>query len=173
MECYVGEIIMFGGNYIPDGFLECNGSLQNIANYQALYSLIGTTYGGNGTITFAVPNLKGVIPIGFNATNIPLGLATGTPAVTLAQTQMPQHTHAIMGSTGQANQTTISTGVVLASTPSNILPYGDLNKPIRDTRPLSPKALAVTGGNQSHSNVMPTAAIKYMICWAGIYPNFN
>jgi microcystin-dependent protein len=173
MECFIGEIIMFGGNYIPDGYLECDGSIHSISQYQALYSLIATTYGGDGIANFAVPNLKGVIPIGFNVANVPLGLVTGTPAVTLMSAQMPQHNHAIMGSTGQANQTAISTGVVLASTPTNILPYGDLNKPIRDTRSLSPKALANTGGNQSHSNVMPTAAIKYMICYAGIYPNFN
>jgi len=174
MEYYIGEIIPFAGNFVPEGTLACDGRLLSINQYQALYSLLGTTYGGDGISNFALPDLRGRIPIGDNPSSVAMGMTTGSRNVTLMQSEMPSHAHLVMGSTAQATQSMIGNGsTVLASTASNILPYGDTTKPIANTRNLSPKALAAQGGSQPHDNIMPTASIQYVMCVDGMYPSFS
>lgn len=182
MEYYIGEIIPFAGTFAPVESVDCDGRLLSINDYQALFAVIGTTYGGDGMTNFAVPDLRGRIPIGDTGSAnppgwtqaVPMGMTTGVESVTLVEAQMPAHNHLMMGSTSQATQSTIGNGAnVLASTASNVLPYGDLTKPVANTRNLSPKALALAGGSQPHSNVMPTASVRYVICTAGYFPSFS
>ena len=173
---YVGEIRMFGFSRVPTGWFACDGSLKSIANYQVLFTLIGTTYGGDGVQTFAVPNLQGSVPIhegnGQGLTPRVLGEVGGVPSVTLLAGQMPQHTHSLMVSTAAANTANPGSGVVLAApaTPNALYyPASTGTTP----HPLVPTAMGMTGGTLPHDNNMPTLTVAICIAWAGVFPSRN
>jgi microcystin-dependent protein len=170
-DYFIGEILFFAGNYIPDTFVECNGASLNINQYQSLFSLIGVTYGGDGVNTFKVPDLRGLVTQGVGASGSALGEVQGVGSVSLAAANLPPHNHFLMGSTQQATQSTIN-GNVLASTASNILAYNNIQGPTANVRNLSPKALSNTGQSLPHNNVMPTTSARFCICVLGIYPSF-
>lgn len=175
MEPFIGEIRIFAGINIPDGWAACDGSLVNINDYQALYALISTTYGGDGVTTFALPNLIGRVPVGVGTgpglSTRTLGEQGGTEEVTLTSAQMPAHTHVLSASTAPGTTAMPGNTVSYAKTDSNIHPYVDLTQPT--TAPLTFAANAITsvGGSMGHDNMMPSVAIKYMIATDGIYPS--
>lgn len=171
-EAYLGEIRMFAGSYAPQNWLPCNGQLLAIQQYQALYTLIGTQYGGDGVNTFAVPNLQGVLPIGVGKGNgsaytYTIGNTAGTYQASVAAP--PAHSHALAASSNNAS-TASPAGAVFASAPSGFVQYAPSNA-AGVTRPsLDPKLLGNTGGGQPHSNMMPSLALSFIICAAGMYP---
>lgn len=172
---YVGEIRMFGfGNRgAPNGWQACDGSLLPIAEYEVLYTLLGTTYGGDGVNTFAVPDLRGRLPIhqgtGPGLSNYVIGQRAGTETVTVLATQMPAHTHTLAATTGAAG----------AVTPGNTLLPGTVSGDsfyVSDVAgatalPMSPQSTSLGGGSQPHENCMPTLTVQFCIAWAGIFPS--
>ncbi len=165
---YIGEIRMFGGNFAPAGWAFCDGSLLSIAENDALFNLIGTTYGGDGQNTFALPDLRGRAPLhagqGPGLSNYTLGQAGGTESVTLTPNQLPAHSHLAQGQTAAGSQTSPSNGVWAAST----LNQFSANTP---TQPFAANAVGMSGGSQPHDNMMPYATINYIISLFGIYPS--
>ncbi len=170
---FVGEIRMFGFGRTPNGWQACDGSLLSIAEYEVLFTLIGTTYGGDGQNTFAVPDLRGRLPIhqgqGPGLSSYVIGQVSGTETVTLIQTQMPAHTHTLVATTSAS--TSITPGpTLLPGTVSGDTFY--VNTVTGNTAaPMSGQMLAPnSGGSQPHDNTMPTLTVQYCIAWAGIYP---
>lgn len=167
----IGEIRIFAGNYAPQDWHLCDGQLLSINEHQALYSLLGTTYGGDGHSTFGLPDLRGRLPVGQGAgpglTPRRLGQTTGTEKVTLQATELPGHTHAWMAATAVADSNTPA-GTLLAATASE--PLYDMVTDPKQITPLNAPACGATGGGQPHDNVMPGLAINYIICLNGFYP---
>lgn len=162
---YVGEIRMFAGNFAPVGWEFCNGQLMNIADYDILFNLIGTTYGGDGQETFALPNLASRIPLHFGS-GFAQGQMSGTETVTLTPSQLPAHTHPAQAS---ATSGTLSSpaGAVWANSTLQNYSDGSGKTPV----PMSAQALLTTGGNQAHDNMMPSLALSFIISMYGIYPS--
>lgn len=178
MDSFVGEIMLFAGTVTPADWLECNGSTLQISQYQALFSLIGVTYGGNGSTNFLLPDLRDRIPVSMGqrptALNWPLGSVQGTRTVTLTAAQMPSHSHAMNLSANLATSPSIGSNInVLAATAPDLLTYSDSTSPLGAAANLSPKMLGPAGGSQAHPNVMPTLYLRYLICTQGIYPSGN
>ena len=173
-EPYVGEIRLFGFSRVPNGWLPCDGSQQAISNYDVLYNLIGTTYGGDGIVTFATPDLRGRVPLhwgtGPGLTARTPGEASGSEGVTLIQGQMPAHSHTLSVTSGTASATAVGNG-------SNLLgAIGGDTMYATDITGLGPIALAAqsvstSGNNQPHENTMPTLTVQFCIAWAGVFPS--
>lgn len=162
-DAYVGEIRMFAGTYAPDGWLKCDGTLLSVASNEYLFSVLGTTYGGNGVSTFAVPDLRGRLPIhvgqgpGLSPKNV--GESLGVESVTLTENQMPSHAHVVYG-----------TSELSSDRPAKAYPgTGGSYGPGSSGAIASAKTTA-TGGNQPHENRQPSLAISFIICLYGIYP---
>lgn len=170
---YVGEIRLFGFNRVPNGWFRCDGSLQSIAEYEVLFILLGTTYGGDGQSTFGLPDLRGQLPIHFGRGpglgQYVLGQAAGSESVTLTTAQMPQHNHTLVATPVTAT----------ANTPASTLELGGLNGDamyVTDTTgatpfAMNPTVLTSAGGNQAHNNLMPTLTAQFCIAWAGVFPS--
>ncbi|HEX8361756.1 MAG TPA: tail fiber protein [Longimicrobium sp.] len=167
---YIGEIRMFAGTFAPLGWEYCNGQPLPIAENEALYQLIGTTYGGDGQESFNLPNLQSRVPLHFgtgpDTINYPISQQAGTESVTLTTQQIPSHTHPLTASTTTGTDTTPG-GRVLAQTPGGIKPYlaqdADVN--------MSPQAITPVGGSQPHENCQPFLCINYIISLFGIFPS--
>ncbi|MGO4537881.1 phage tail protein [Paenibacillus sp. 2TAB19] len=172
-EPYLGEIRMFAGAYAPVGWALCDGSLIRISDNEALYTLLGTTYGGDGQTTFALPDLRGRVPI-HKSNTTPIGLIGGTEQVTLTQTQLPLHTHDVIGSsnTGEASS---PANAVWAASPLKTYSDGLAPPPLPPINkvPMSGRAIGVAGGNLPHDNMMPSLTITYIIALYGIFPQPN
>lgn len=166
-QAFVGEIRLFAGNFAPAGWELCTGSLLPIAQYDTLFNLIGTTYGGDGQSTFALPDLRGRVPLhqgsGAGATRI-IGETGGTETVTLSVAQLPAHSHALRASSAAATGGTPG-GAVLAAT--SIASYG----PGTPNIPMSAAAFPAEAGSQPHENMAPYLALNYIIALFGIYPS--
>ncbi|MBP6616550.1 MAG: phage tail protein [Burkholderiales bacterium RIFCSPHIGHO2_01_FULL_64_960] len=175
MESFIGDIRLFAGTFAPRGWMLCNGAVLSISQYDTLFSLIGTTYGGDGQSTFALPDLRGRVPVGQGQgpglTNRVIGEVYGSENVTLVPNQMPQHTHTLNASTATATSAQPA-GQLFAQTGSDKF-YGP--PPATDPQPQAMAANAVTpaGGSQPHTNIMPSMAINYIIAVEGIYPTRN
>lgn len=168
-EGFIGEIRLFGFSFAPRGWANCNGQSMNIQQNTALYSLIGTTYGGDGKTTFNLPNLQGRVPINYGQgpglTNRNIGLATGTEVETLDINHMPAHNHSLRGS---------SDGASSASPLSNV-PATDNNQNVYLPTPASQTAMnlssiVMAGGGQPHTNMMPYLAVNFCIALMGYFP---
>lgn len=162
-ESYVGEIRMFTGNYAPAGWAFCNGQLLSISENEVLYSLIGTTYGGDGRTTFALPNLQGRIPIHQGNSYI-LGQQSGTETVTLTVNQLPQHTHLPAADTAAGDN----------PSPEQHFFASYSGKPYFSTAPnstMNTSTASHVGGNQPHNNFMPYLTVNFIISLYGIYPS--
>jgi microcystin-dependent protein len=167
---YVGEIRMFGGNFAPVGWMLCQGQTLPISEYETLFNLIGTTYGGDGQETFNLPNLQGRLPVhqgrgpNISQTYV-IGQPFGVESVTLTSQQMPQHTHSFMASTGLGVSANPE-GSILAQ-PSDIRMY------LRDGpgNPLPAPMVQPRGGSQPHENRMPVLVINYIVSLFGVYPS--
>lgn len=160
---FIGEVRLFAGNFAPVGWAFCDGSLLGIAENDALFTLIGTTYGGDGQATFALPDLRGRIPVHQGAQNV-VGQQGGVESVTLTQNQIPAHTHPVAAS-GNAATDPNPGGNVWAA-------WGDnqYSAAAPDTT-MDATAVAPAGGSQPHENMPPYLAISYIISLFGIYPS--
>jgi microcystin-dependent protein len=158
---------MFAGSFAPSGWAICNGALQSIAENPTLYQLIGTTYGGDGNINFALPNLLGRVPVHQNNSTYVLGMAGGAPNVTLTTPQMPAHSHALVASNTVSNQTNPAGNVLSQSTQAKL--YYDSNPNPATT--MLPSVIGVAGGSVPHSNMQPFVAINFIIALTGIFPH--
>lgn len=172
---YIGEIRMFafGTRGAPNNWQACDGSLLPISEYDALFALIGTTYGGDGQTTFAVPDLRGRLPMhqgqGPGLSNYVIGQRAGTETVTVLPTQMPAHTHTIVASGTAATSLTPGTTLLPA------VVSGD-NFYVSDVSAATPVGMAanstsIAGGSQPHENCMPTLTVQYCIAVFGIFPS--
>ena len=159
---YLGEIRIFAGNYAPVNWAMCDGQLLQIAQYDALFSLIGTSYGGDGLNTFALPDLRGRLPI-HQGGGFVTGGAAGAETVTLTAQQLAGHTHPLMASTALATQESPA-GNVTGQT--EIALYGNESP----SGPMNGQALPPVGGSQPHDNVQPFLCLTFIICTNGIYP---
>lgn len=173
-EPYIGEIRLFGFNRIPSGWQACDGTLLAISQYDALYTLLGTTFGGDGQSTFGVPDLRGRLPIhqgqGPGLSNYVMGQMAGTENVTLTTAQMPQHTHSLMASTNVGAEMSPN-GNVIGSTADQELYVPNTSGQV--SSPLNGGALMPAGGGQPHENCMPTLVVNYCIATNGIWPSQN
>jgi microcystin-dependent protein len=166
VDPYLGEIRMFGGTFAPAGWLFCDGSLLRIADNDVLYAVIGTTYGGDGVETFALPDLQGRWPV-HTAPDLPLGARGGSETVTLTAAQLPAHTHGVLGSAAAATATSPDRGVWAATTEPGYAPGAVTGTPLA----MAPDALATTGGSAAHDNLPPYLAVHFIIAVVGVYPS--
>mgnify|MGYP002137409410 CR=1 FL=1 len=174
-EKFIGQIYMGGFNFAPRNSAFCNGQILSIAQNTALFSLLGTTYGGNGQTTFALPDLRGRIPMhsgqGPGLSPRTLGEVTGVQTVTLTANQMPAHTHTAVASTAAASDAAPGTGVVPAAVSNQTMYVTDLTGATAFT--LAANATTPAGGSQPHENCMPTLTLRYCIAVEGIFPPRN
>jgi microcystin-dependent protein len=161
---YVGEIRMFAGNFPPNGWRFCEGQLLAIADNETLYQLIGTTYGGDGEVTFSLPDLRGRVPI-HQGNGFILAENGGVEEVTLTTSQIPAHSHPFLASANNASVANAG-GNVLAQTPT-YTPYIALTP----NSPLSANACSLTGGSQPHTNFQPYLCVNFIISLFGIFPS--
>lgn len=174
-DVYLGQIMMSGFNFAPRGFAACNGQLLPITQNQALFALLGTAYGGNGTTTFALPNLQGSTPVGagnsadgsWQPSPYPIGARAGAEAITLTLTQIPAHTHALNASTTPGT-TKNPTNTLYGGSGAEAI-YGSAGPQVT----LNSQTLAQTGGNQAHSNMQPFQVLNFSIALSGIFPSRN
>jgi microcystin-dependent protein len=162
---YVGEIRMFGGNFAPAGWWFCDGSLLPISEYETLFQLIGTTYGGDGESTFAVPDMRGRIPV-HQGNGLVLSETGGVESVTLTVPQIPSHSHPMLASVNVGQDTSPSNKVV-AQIGGGALPY---IQDVTDTN-LAPQAVSSVGGSQPHDNFQPYLCVSFIISLFGIFPS--
>jgi microcystin-dependent protein len=166
---FVAEIRMFSFNFPPNGWAACNGQLLPISQNTALFSLVGTNYGGNGTTNFGLPNLQGITPLsqgqGPGLTPREVGEVGGEENVTLLQQQMPLHTHTAQasGTSGQGSPTNNIWG-------SGLKGHGGLYSPVGGQVTMNPTALSVVGGSQPHNNQQPYLTVNFCIAMQGIFP---
>lgn len=184
MQPYVGEIRAFGGNFAPADWALCDGRLLSIADNSTLFTLIGTTYGGDGQTTFALPDLRGRLLVSqgrspSSGTTYSLGLNGGTESVTILQATMPSHSHAFNVST-QAGTTVNASNNFLAApvdptatSPQIVNLYVPASAPGLSIHTLKANAITSTGGSQPHENRMPYLTISYIISLFGIFPSSN
>jgi len=162
---FIGEIRMFGGNFAPAGWAFCNGALMAIDQNPALFQLIGTTYGGDGQSTFALPNLQSRLPVHVGP-GFALGQAGGAESVTLTTSQIPAHSHVPQASSQQGSSGSPA-GNVWAVTSQNSNIYSS-NPP---NASMAPQAVGQAGGSQPHDNMMPFLVINFIISLFGVFPS--
>ena len=167
---YIGEIRMFGGNFAPQGWAFCNGQLLAISENDALFNLIGTTYGGDGQTTFALPDLRGRVPVhmgqGPGLSNYIIGQNGGSETVTLTVNQIPSHAHPAQAQSEPGNQTSPTNGAWAAS---NLSQYSGNNA----NATMNLQAVGAAGGSQPHDNMLPFQCVSFIISLSGIYPPPN
>jgi microcystin-dependent protein len=177
-EPYVGQIISVGFNFAPLGWFLCNGDLKPIAQYETLYTLLGTMYGGDGTQTFALPNLNGRVPLGSGQgpglSNYVQGQMQGTESVTLIGPNTPPHTHTISFSKNAA------TGITPKPDSGSVAVGANAQTLLNGLYTKTPATIALMGGmiqpaigGQPHENRQQFLALNYIIAWAGIFPSQN
>jgi len=175
-EPFLAEIIMFAGNFAPRGWAFCQGQILSIAQNTALFSLLGTTYGGNGQTTFALPDLRGRVPVGTGQgpglPSINLGELSGEPAHTLIITEMPAHNHPAQaagnsgaGDSASPNGNTWATSTARDNVYINAAPDGQMAA--------NTVTVGIAGGSQPHNNMQPYLGMNYIIAIEGIYPSRN
>jgi microcystin-dependent protein len=178
-QAYIGEIRCFGFNFAPVSWAQCNGQLLDISNNTALFTVIGTTYGGDGTTTFALPNLRGQVPMhwgnGSGGFNTVIGQVQGVSTVTLTTSQIPAHTHTITvgvppsGGVVDRTGTPSSTTYISDATPDQV--YN--TSPSGITAAFSSVALSIQGSSQPHDNMQPYLVVNFCIALFGVFPSQN
>ena len=171
---YIGEIRLIAGSFAPSGWADCDGRMLAISEYDTLFNLIGTTYGGDGQSTFALPDLRGRIPVHVGTsqgvTRI-LGEADGTETVTLASHQLPAHTHPVSATTAAANNGTPGNSVMLGAVANQTMYASTTVGGLPFT--LNGQSVRLAGGSQPHENCMPTLCLRFCISLFGVYPSQN
>ena len=163
---YVGEIKMFAGNFAPAGWMFCEGQLLPISEYETLFNLIGTTYGGDGQSTFALPDLRGRLPV-HQGNGFTLAETGGVETITLTVSQIPAHSHALLGSSGLAASTSPQGNLPAAASVVNVSAYGT-DQPVTT---VSPASITSTGGSQPHDNFQPYLCVDFIISLFGVFPS--
>ena len=161
---YVGELRIFAGNFAPVGWAFCNGQILPISENETLFNLIGTTYGGDGQETFALPNLSGRLPL-HQGNGFILGEPGGAEEVTLTVNQIPSHSHPMMGSSGNGSQSNPQNNVLASSTLVKLY-----SGEAADTA-MAANAITPEGGSQPHTNFQPYLCVNYIISLFGIFPS--
>lgn len=161
---YVGEIRMFAGNFAPAGWMFCEGQLLPISENETLFQLIGTTYGGDGQSTFALPDLRGRIPI-HQGNGFILAETGGVEEVTLTVSQIPAHSHPLLGSSANGTQASPANNVLATSTV--VTPYA----PETASAAMAATAIGAVGGSQPHTNFQPYLCVDFIISLFGIFPS--
>lgn len=164
-EPFVGEIKMFAGNFAPRGYALCDGQLLAISQNEALFSLLGTTYGGDGRTTFALPDMRGRLPI-HSEGSFNLGQKSGSETVTMTVSQMPQHEHGIAATTDFASDNDPSGGLPATAAGENLY-----NATADADSSLDAAIIGAAGGNQPMTNLMPTLCVNFIIALVGIFPS--
>jgi|SRR5580700_135844 microcystin-dependent protein len=179
---YMSQIIMFGGNFAPKNYALCNGTLLPINQYQALFALLGTNYGGNGTTNFGLPNLQSALSMSFGQgsglSSYGLGQTGGVTQVTLTQQTVPSHQHLMMAiKSPNATSASISNSVLAGVPPASggtlyaNPPTG--SQPALIPQPLAAATCSTVGGNQPHTNLMPSVCVTFAIALTGVFPTRN
>jgi microcystin-dependent protein len=179
-DVFIGQVMLTGFSFAPKSFAQCNGQLLPINQNQALFALLGTQFGGNGTTNFALPDLRGRTPIGYASSvdpnwqppGVQMGQVAGSESVTLLSSNLPAHTHTMNASTASGDNR-VPINRVHATSVNSVTPaslYGPSSGSLVAQNPLS---VAPAGGNQPHSNLQPYAAINFCIALAGIFPSRN
>jgi microcystin-dependent protein len=176
---FIAEIVMFAGNFAPRGWAFCQGQIMSISQNTALFSLLGTTYGGNGQTTFALPDLRGRVPVGTGqGPGLPavnLGQMSGEPTHTLIITEMPAHNHTV------ATQANVSSAAGNSTNPSGNFPavsttrdnvYANASNATMNASAVQ-TTIGVAGGSQPHNNMQPYLGMNYIIAVEGIFPSRN
>lgn len=164
---YVGEIRMFAGNFAPAGWMFCEGQLLPISENETLFQLIGTTYGGDGESTFALPDLRGRIPI-HQGNGFILAETGGAEEITLTVNQIPAHSHPALGSTNNGTGTAPQNNVLCNLFGATNSAYNEGDNPIIN---LSPQSISSVGGSQPHTNFQPYLCVDFIISLFGIFPS--
>lgn len=165
MEPFLGEIRCFSFGKIPTGWQPCQGQTLSINQYAALFSLIGTQFGGNGTSTFQLPNLQGRVPVDYS-TSQPVGTSGGVENVTLTQSTMPSHNHPVSaGATSADKNVALSNFLAMLAAPHQS--YG----PASNLTAMATDIVGTQGGNQPHNNMQPYTVLSYCIAMQGIFPS--
>ena len=161
---FLSEIKIFSFGFAPKGWALCNGQFLPINQNQALFALLGTTYGGNGQTTFALPNLRGRVPMHMGNGHT-LGEASGQEAHTISVSELPQHTHSVVGCSDQAT----------LPSPSGNLWGKDASAPFapNSNTTMNPASITTTGGSQAHQNMSPYLVLNFCIALQGIFPSQN
>jgi microcystin-dependent protein len=172
---FLGQLMLVPYNFAPQGWAFCEGQTLPISQNTALFSLLGTTYGGNGTSTFQLPNLQGCVPVGQgqgpSLSPYDLGETAGSSSVTVLTSQMPAHTHIIPAAAAAGHEATPGTGYALGSgsrgtVPAYVTPAIQTEHPVT----MSANLCGDVGGSQPHNNLMPYVVMNYIIALTGIYP---
>jgi microcystin-dependent protein len=166
-EPFLSEIKIVSFNFPPKGWALCNGQFLPINQNQALFALLGTTYGGNGQTTFALPNMQGKVPLHSGSAHT-LGETAGSTSVTISMQTLPQHSHPVLA-TNNAGDTTLAANSVLAQ---GAKVYGD-GPPAAGSTVLAPSTVSSVGGSQPHNNMMPYLVMNFVIALQGIFPSPN
>lgn len=170
MEPFIGMIVQFGGNFAPKGWALCDGQLLPIASNSALFSILGTTYGGDGRSTFALPDLRGRVAIhpghGPGLSNYRLGQKGGAESVTLTIDNLPSHNHSLMGVTSGPNVDTLADHSLASALPGNTL-YSDA----APNTALQINSVGKTGGSQSVGIIQPYLSVNFIIALVGLFPS--
>jgi microcystin-dependent protein len=168
----IGDIKMFAGNFAPLAWAFCHGQLMSISQNTALYSILGTTYGGDGINTFALPDLRGRVPVGTGngpgLTPQVLGQVSGSEATTLTVANLPAHSHTLNAKAGGGNQAGPAGHFLAASDQRN----SQYTSAAADTT-LAATAIGNAGNNTAHSNMQPSLGLSFIICLFGVYPARN
>lgn len=179
MEPYLAQIMLFAGNFVVRGWAQCNGALLSIAQNSAVFSLVGTTYGGDGIQTFALPDLRGRTAIsigqGPGLTNRVLGEVSGQENTTLLVTNLPQHSHPLMSNNGPSTTGIPDTSVVLSQGPATgsgpSAKPGTIYSSNGVNTMLAPASIGVTGGSQPFDVMQPYLVLNYQIALEGVFPS--
>ncbi len=176
---YLGEIRIMAFNFAPKGWAMCNGQILSIQQNTALFSLLGTVYGGNGTTTFALPDLRTIVP-GHMSSTYPLGAIVGEYSHTLLQTEIPQHTHfmKVDATSAGASNTSLpaagnSFGQTSGSSSGSAVAFNMYSPTLTPVAQMAPQALGFAGGNQPHENRQPFLTVNICISLVGIFPSRN
>lgn len=178
MEAFMGSIMLFAGNFPPRGWMYCQGQTLQITQYQALFSLLGTYYGGNGTTTFQLPDLRSRVPVGTGQGNglssWQIGQIQGSETVTLTTNQLPPHNHNVQVSGSPANSAAAGNNYLavananLQGDPVTVNTYNGTPNAV-----LGANSISLTGQGQPVANIQPSLGLNYIICIEGIYPSRN
>lgn len=174
VDCYVGEVRLFAGSRTPTGWHLCDGTLVQINDYQTLFSLIGTLYGGDGATTFGLPDLRGRVPVG-QGTGPSLqpkqaGTKGGVESVALVEANLPPHTHLVQTTGTPATTNTPGSTVTFANAASPFVEYHS-SASASTVEQLHPRTILPAGNGAPHDNMMPTMVLNYIISLNGIYPS--
>lgn len=170
-EFFIGQISMFSFNFAPKFWAQCNGQFLPIQQNSALFALLGTQFGGNGITNFALPNMQGRTPVGFDSNAVQMGQAAGLEVVTLTSTQMPAHSHKLGATSTTANKR-VPSGKMLAADNASVAEYYAVPS-AGPTTTLDPQSVSIVGGSQPHNNMQPYSVINFCIALNGIFPSRN